>query len=222
MSIADVEHELTMGPVTAESLVQRLQARGIPTEGAVNQLSALVLSGKINCKQAVGKTWFSLKGEPAWEPEGTTPTVATRLSTAPERKTDWKAAVQAVEDHAVGRVGEHLAFEALERHLPGFEVIGFKPHAPSNFKLNPYSESKQRPSFDLELEILFVLENTDLLAPTAVTIMHRVTAMKGLRPFELNYADVLSALRKLKAEKKVGTLAPDDRQGTGWFKMRDR
>ena len=219
-SIDDVEYELTLGPVTGESLVQRLAARNLPTEGAVMGLNALVLIGKVRCSQAVGKTWYALKDEPAWAPEGTAPHVATRLSKYPERKIDWRAAKRAVEDHAAGRIGEHLAHEALERAFPGFGVVGFKP-AP-DFKINPFGERKAKPAFDLETEILFVLENTDLLAPTAVTIMHRITAMKGLRPFELNYLDVLSSLRKLKVEKKVGTLSADEKQGTGWFKMRSK
>lgn len=220
MSIADVEYELTLGPVTSESLVQRLAARNLPTEGAIMGLNALVLTGKVRCSQAIGKTWYALTNEPAWAPEGTTPHVATTLSKHPEKKLDWKAAKQAVVDHAAGRIGTHLAHEALERALPGFEVVDFKPA--STFTLNPFGEAKPRPAFDLETEILFVLENSDLLAPTAVTIMHRITAMKGLRPFELNYYDVLSALRKLNGEKKVGKLAPDEKQGTGWFKMRSK
>ena len=218
MTADDLLYELTLGPVTTESMVQRLEARGVSAEGAVRHLNGLVISGRVRCSKALGKVWYALKNEPVWEPPGTQPLPTGVLAKHPEKKLDWRAACRAVEDHAAGRIGEHLAHEALERAFPGFEVVGFKPA--SDFTLNPFGERKAKPAFDLETEILFVLENTDLLAPTAVTIMHRITAMKGLRPFELNYRDVLDALKRLRDAKKVGTLAPDETQGTGWFKMR--
>ena len=220
MTADDLLYELTLGPVTTESMVQRLEARGVSAEGAVRHLNGLVISGRVRCSKALGKVWYALKNEPVWEPPGTQPLPTGVLAKHPEKKLDWRAACRAVEDHAAGHIGVHLAHEALERAMPGFEIVAFPEPPRPRLNLNPYGESKPRPKFDLEDEILFVLENTDLLAPTAVTIMHRITAMKGLRPFELNYRDVLDALKRLRDAKKVGTLAPDDKQGTGWFKMR--
>lgn len=219
MTADDLLYELTLGPVTTESMVQRLEARGVSAEGAVRHLNGLVISGRVRSSRALDKVWYALKSEPAWEPPGTQPLPTGVLAKHPEKKLDWRAACRAVEDHAAGRIGVHLAHEALERALPGFEITEMPACVPS-FRLNPYGEPKAAPKFDLEDEILFVLSNEDLLAPTAVTIMHRITAMKGLRPFELNYRDVLDALKRLRDAKKVGTLAPDETQGTGWFKMR--
>lgn len=221
MSTDDVLYELTLGPVTTDSLVLRLEARGLPAEHAIRHLNGLLVSGRVKCRRAVEKMWYSLVDEPSWEPPGTQPLPQGILAKHPEKKLDWKRATEAIADHAAGRIGQHLAHEALER--AGFEVLDFKPAAPRPaFHLNPFSDGKPRPSFDLEDEILFVLSNEDLLAPTAVKIMHRITAMKGLRPFELNYKDVLDALKRLQKAKKVGTISPDETQGTGWFKMRSK
>ena len=217
MTAQDILHELSLGPVTTESLVSRLEGRGIPATDAVRLLNGLVFAGSVTSSRAIDKVWYRLKGEAPWEPEGTKPLLAGRLSKRPEAKLDWKAATKAIEDHAAGRVGTHLAYEALER--AGFAVLEMPPERPA-LNLSPYGEKKAKPAFDLEEYICFVLSNSDLLAPTAVTIMHRVTAMKGLRPFELSYKDVLGALNRLREAKKVGTLAPDDNQGTGWFLMR--
>ncbi len=75
----------------------------------------------------------------------------------------------------------------------------------------------EKPKHDLQAAILAVLNHD---APSTVKILHRVTCVLHLRPFELTFNDIRSTLYQMQDAGLVKYMAPTETTEGGWYAPR--